>query len=193
MITRRTEILDAALACFIAHGVDGTTIAEIRARARATTGSVYHLFASKDAIVGALYLELLRAYHDDLREHLRRHTSARTLVRGVVEQYLGWVERRPDAARYLADARRAEAIATVETEIELVTASGLRQLAALMKPWTAAGAIQRVPVDVYLPILLGPAEVYARRWLAGEARTSMGRARTLLADAAWIAMRVTAS
>jgi AcrR family transcriptional regulator len=189
---RRTEILDAALASFIARGVDGMTIADIRARARATTGSVYHFFASKDAIVGALYLELLREYHDDLNEHLRRHTTARGLVRGFVERYLAWVERRPDAARYLLEARRTKAIATVEEEITAVTASRLRAVAALMRPWIEAGELQRLRADVYLPIMVGPAEVYARTWLAGAARTPIGRARTLLADAAWNALRARA-
>jgi AcrR family transcriptional regulator len=186
---RRGEILDAALASFVAHGVLGMTISDIRARAGATTGSVYHFFASKDAIVGALYLELLRDYHDDLTAQLRRHTSARGLVRGLVTQYLVWVERRPDAARYLFDARRAEAMATVEAEIKDATVTRMRLLAGLIKPWIEAGELQRVPVDIYLPIVFGGAEIYARNWLAGRARTPIARATRLLADAAWDALR----
>jgi len=189
---RRNEILDAALACFLEHGVDGVTIADIRARAGATTGSVYHFFASKDAIVGALYLELLREYHEELGERLRRNASARALVRSFVLQYLGWVERRPDAARFLVEWRRANALATVEAEIKAVTLERMRGIAALVRPWIDAGEIRRVPSDVYLPILIGPAEIYARTWLAGGARTSIRRARALLADAAWDALRARA-
>jgi AcrR family transcriptional regulator len=186
---RRTAILDAALASFLEHGVDGMTIADIRARAGATTGSVYHLFASKDAIVGALYLDVLREYHEELSERLRRHTTARGLVRGFVEQYLGWVERRPDAARYLVDARRAPAMATIDAELRAVTMERMRSIAELVKPWIEAGEIVRLRGDVYIPIMVGPAEVYARTWLAGGARTPIRRARTLLADAAWTALR----
>lgn len=45
--TRRREILDAALACFVENGLVATTIEEIRLAAGASIGSLYHHFASK--------------------------------------------------------------------------------------------------------------------------------------------------
>src|SRR5688500_3356123 len=97
---RRQEIALAALACFTDRGIDRTTIADIRDRAGATTGSIYHFFAGKDALVGALYVDVLLRYRTSLLERLARARSARSAVRGIVEHYLDWVEEHGDAARF---------------------------------------------------------------------------------------------
>ena len=186
---RRTEIVRAALASFIANGIEGATIADIRTRAGATTGSVYHFFQGKDAIVAAVYLDVLRRYQVDLVRRVRRHTSARALVRGVVEHYLSWVERRTDAARFLMEARDGPAIATIEDEIARGNAAIYQELLERMRRWIETGEIRRLPLDVYLSILVGPVESFTRLWFSSRTSTSLPRARELLADAAWDALR----
>jgi TetR/AcrR family transcriptional regulator, repressor of fatR-cypB operon len=52
---RREAILDAALACFEEKGFHGTTIPDIAVRARVASGTIYHYFASKEALVNAVY------------------------------------------------------------------------------------------------------------------------------------------
>src|SRR5690349_25121687 len=54
---RRQAILDAALECFSTLGYDQTTLADIRARSGASTGSIYHHFGSKERIAASLYLD----------------------------------------------------------------------------------------------------------------------------------------
>ncbi|HTO27428.1 MAG TPA: TetR family transcriptional regulator, partial [Devosia sp.] len=44
-IDRRRQILDAALSAFLERGYAATSIADIRARSGASTGSIYHFFA----------------------------------------------------------------------------------------------------------------------------------------------------
>ena len=51
---RRRTILAAALACFAEHGYEATTLGQIRERSGASVGSIYHLFASKEEIAGAV-------------------------------------------------------------------------------------------------------------------------------------------
>jgi len=54
---RRRTILYAALQCFSIDGFVDTTIASIRERAAASTGSIYHHFKSKDHLAAILYVE----------------------------------------------------------------------------------------------------------------------------------------
>jgi AcrR family transcriptional regulator len=184
---RRAEILDAALSCFTARGVDGTTIADIRQRAGATTGSIYHFFAGKDALVGALYVEVLRAYRASLLERLARARSARSAVRGIVEHYLDWVGERPEAARFLFEARRSPAVAAVEEEIRANNRDLFRGVRAqLARLGVAAAGV--LPPDLLIAMVIGPATTYAREHLAGHAATDLRRARRILADAAWAAL-----
>lgn len=51
---KRKEILAAAERCFANKGFHGTTIAQICAEARISPGHLYHYFASKEAIIGAI-------------------------------------------------------------------------------------------------------------------------------------------
>ncbi|WP_394848451.1 TetR/AcrR family transcriptional regulator [Pendulispora brunnea] len=186
---RRSEILDAALACFVERGIGATTIADIRERAGATTGSVYHFFASKDAILGALYVDRLLRYQRDLAWRVKRHRTARAFIRGIVEHYLEWVETDPPSARFLFDARRTEAIAAVEAEIAQANAESFAMVREIARGFVAKGELEKFPMDVFTALIIGPAAAYARQWLEGQSKTDMARARVLLADAAWASVR----
>ena len=64
--SRRTQeaLLAAAAALVAERGIEGTTIADIAARADASVGAVYHHFRDKKAITHALfdrYCELMAA------------------------------------------------------------------------------------------------------------------------------------
>ena len=52
---RREAILDAALHCFVERGFYGTTIPEIADKAQIASGTIYHYFDSKEALVNALF------------------------------------------------------------------------------------------------------------------------------------------
>jgi AcrR family transcriptional regulator len=52
---RRDSIMEAALHCFVERGYHGTSIPEIAAQANIAAGTIYHYFASKEALVNALY------------------------------------------------------------------------------------------------------------------------------------------
>jgi len=52
---RRDDILAAALACFVAEGFHGTAVPEVAKKAGVATGTIYHYFPSKEALVNALY------------------------------------------------------------------------------------------------------------------------------------------
>ncbi|MFO0750555.1 MAG: TetR/AcrR family transcriptional regulator [Myxococcota bacterium] len=52
---RRDDILAAALECFVTAGFHGTAVPEVAKRAGVATGTIYHHFASKEALVNALY------------------------------------------------------------------------------------------------------------------------------------------
>ncbi len=52
---RRESILDAALHCFVERGFHGTAIPQIAEKAAIASGTIYHYFDSKEALVNALY------------------------------------------------------------------------------------------------------------------------------------------
>jgi AcrR family transcriptional regulator len=62
--TRRSEILDAAMACFADHGYHETSIDDIAAHSGLSKGAIYHHFDSKREILASLF----EAWADQLIE-----------------------------------------------------------------------------------------------------------------------------
>jgi len=52
---RREAILTAALSCFVECGYHGTAVPQVAKRAGIATGTIYHYFPGKEALVNALY------------------------------------------------------------------------------------------------------------------------------------------
>jgi len=60
--SKKTLILDAALALFTINGFHGTTTAAIAREAKVATGTLFHHFATKEALIEALYLEVKKEF-----------------------------------------------------------------------------------------------------------------------------------
>src|SRR5215831_14403932 len=115
---RRKEILNAALHCFTTIGFAGTTMADIRVRARASIGSIYHHFRSKEQLAAALYVEGLRDYQESFLAELDRRSRARDAVLALVRHHLQWIRKNPDLSRFLYDHRQSEFVTAAESAIK---------------------------------------------------------------------------
>lgn len=182
---RRRDILQAALAAFEEPGYEAATIEDIRRRAGASIGSIYHHFGSKAGIASALYRDGLADYQAGLLAHMSRARSARSLVQTAVRYHLDWATAHPAWARYLLHMRRVEPVAAIEIQLREMNTTLVRQVLDLLHPYIDRGEIQRLPAEILLSLLLGPAQEFVRLWLSGRAGLTPQQARRLLADAAW--------
>jgi AcrR family transcriptional regulator len=185
---RREAILTAALDCFVRQGYTATTVEDICRASGASVGSVYHHFGGKDRIAAALYVDSLAGYQAGFLATLRAHEDARAGVEGVVRHHVGWVRDHPDVARFV--------LAVGETEVVAAAASVLRRrnrafFAAVGEWFGGHPGLPDLAPDLLEPLLLGPAQEFARHWLAGRATTTPERAQDVLAAAAWNALTTT--
>lgn len=185
---RSEEILDAALECFVRRGYSATTIDDIRRASGASVGSLYHRFGGKDRIAAALYVRGMAAYQASFLAALEEHDEARAGVEALVRAHLRWVQANPDLARYLLAVRETEVLAAAETELRRRN----RAFFAAVRRWFARHPeLPDLPADLLEPLLLGPAQEFARHWLAGRAATDPARAEAVLAAAAWHTLTAT--
>jgi AcrR family transcriptional regulator len=63
-VDRRTSLVDAALAAFVAKGVSGASVDDIVAAAGVAKGTFYLYFGSKDEVVSAVAARLMEAVGD---------------------------------------------------------------------------------------------------------------------------------
>src|SRR3974390_2553871 len=63
----RSDFLVAALAIVAEHGPSAVTVGSITERLRAPTGSFYHRFASRNVLLGVLWLRTVLAFQQGVR------------------------------------------------------------------------------------------------------------------------------
>jgi len=186
--SRKREILRAALHCFTTIGFAGTTLADIHVRAKASIGSIYHHFRSKEQLAAALYVEGLRDYQESFLGELDRHRRAREAVSSLVRHHLRWVRDNPDWSRFLYDHRQSEFVAAAEGAIRDLNEGFYRASGARWQGFLDSGEMIELPRDLMIAILLGPSQEFARNWVAGRTRTELEDAADVLAESAWRAL-----
>jgi AcrR family transcriptional regulator len=183
--TRRSAILDAALAEFTVHGVAGTSIDDIRRRSGASVGSIYHHFGDKDGIAGALYLDGLGGYQRGFTNVLDGAEAARVGVENGVRHHLSWVDSHRDLARFLLLARDARVVVAAEKPLRDLNRKFFGHVEGWTRPLIADGELRDLDPELIYALWIGPSQELARHWLAGRSRASLTESADVLADAAW--------
>lgn len=192
-VATRDRLLDAASEAILQDGIDAVSMDLVRNRAGVSNGSLYHHFASKAHLVDALYAQALREFHAALAVPIAGRASARTGVRGMVRAYVEWVLEHPDRARILHSLRRTEELAQAPGEWKLVRDEGFGLLRRWMEARIAEGEMRDLPFDLWVALVFAPAISLTGSWLRAKEPSVPARHRTLLADAAWMAVRAEGS
>ncbi|MDF3307327.1 TetR/AcrR family transcriptional regulator [Rhodococcus sp. T2V] len=88
---RRAELVAAAVRMIAAHGVDGATTRRIAQDANAPLATLHYCFATKEVLFAAVFEHVTAQYREVLTRNdvqVDVETTARTLLRGVMEWYL---------------------------------------------------------------------------------------------------------
>jgi len=187
---RKRDILNAALALFDAEGASGVTIEGLVRAAGASVGSIYHHFGNRDGVMAALYEAGLDDYRLGLLRAVEEQPSARGKVEALVRFHLMWAEKNPAWARYLLQARRAPEVQGADGSIRQTTDAFGRRVFALFQPHIKADEIRRSHKDLYLPMVVGAAHEFTRRFLTGRTEAGPKDVADELAAATWRAVAV---
>ena len=182
---RKSDIIKAALSCFNELGYAETTMALIRKKAGASTGSIYHHFQSKDQLAAAVYLEGILDYQKGYVQALERQTNAKKGITAIIKYHLGWVEQNPEWARYLNQMRHARFMKQTEEAFLRANQEFMNRMGLWFGSHIKAGHLKKLPKEVFSALLMGPIQEYTRIWLAGYAQLKPKEASKYLAEAAW--------
>jgi AcrR family transcriptional regulator len=91
-----SDFLDAALALAAEHGPSAVTVAAISARLKAPTGSFYHRFASRDALLAQLWFNTVLAFQEGIEASLDAGDGLRAALHTPA-----WVREHLDEGRLL--------------------------------------------------------------------------------------------
>lgn len=186
---RRRQIIKAALACFSDRGFDRTTMEDIRLTSGASTGSIYHHFKNKEQLAAEVYLDGIIDYQTGFLTELVRHDQAKGGIMAMVGYHLQWAIDHPRWARYLFRMRHAEFMAEIEPTFKEQNQRFVDRVTSWFAPHIEGGVLRRLPRELYVSILFGPCQDFARRCLCGKARSGLSAASTALGEAAWRSLR----
>lgn len=182
---RRTQILEAALAAFLEHGYAATTIAEIRHRSGATTGSIYHFFSGKGALAQALLEESVAGW--SATGVADSDALAEAAIKASVRGLLTWGLANPKLFRFMDEIRALADADEGFSGVAALLAKGQADAAAAYRRFVRQGAVRPLPWPVAHALMLGPAYLYLRAVLNLGGRGSKPAIETLV-DAAWEAV-----
>lgn len=185
---RRKALLEGALTLFVTRGFDQTSMDAICAHAGVTKGSVYHHFASKEALAATLYAEAVADIHQVVQHALRHARGAREGVEQLVRAYLGWFSKHKQLGTFVfrvMDGRMLDAhISTVrDAQVAFET-----QTVAWLADAIQAGEVSAQLPTLIVALVIGPARDFLRRWLAHTRPAEMREAMATLPIAAWKAV-----
>ncbi len=98
---KRDRLLEAALDLFETRGFDGVAVPEIAAKAGVATGTVYRYFASKEALVNALYRHWKAVYNAFVLAPVAPSLSARARFSAYWQRMMVFARTYPRAARFM--------------------------------------------------------------------------------------------
>lgn len=189
-MSAKDKILQAALTLFYRQGYTATTVAAIRDQAEVSNGSFFHAFPSKEALGAALYLHVLRQYHDHMLAALNPEHSGAQGIAELVQAHLNWVSKQRPQAHFLFQQAQAEWVQLIRSQ----QAQANRELELGASQWyrarVEAGELLDLPYAVFMAQLIGPAQLICRAWLAGRSKDKPQTHAAALAAAATRALSV---
>ncbi len=177
----RDRLLAVALRRFTTDGALSATLEEIRVEAGVSVGALYHHFADKAALAGALYVETLRAYQDHFLTVLDAHPAAEDGVRAAVRHTLDWCAAHPAEAQLLFGGRNAaDTAALAEINRDFFSKVGRWY-------WGHAhyGVLKHLDFSLVSSLWLGATLDHIRHLLNAGETTVPPATADILAEAAW--------
>ncbi|MCQ0025573.1 TetR/AcrR family transcriptional regulator [Streptomyces somaliensis DSM 40738] len=164
------QFLDAAVRLAAAGGPPAVTMSAVAHAVGAPSGSVYHRFAGRTALLAEVWLRTVERFQDGHRAVLVRESDPREAVRAAARHVVGWSRTHPDEAALLlygaADFGRADWSEEHTRRAELGDQRVFASLKALAGALGAADERGRARVTLALVDL--PLSVIRRHLRAGE-------------------------
>lgn len=188
-ISRKKEIIEAALECFTQSGTTDALINDICRKSNCSSGSIYHHFGSKEQLAGAVYLEGIADYQEGYINALESSVGAEAGVYAVIAYHLEWVVKKPDWALFLIRERHSSFMGEQEKELCRLNQEFVKRISAWFNTHIVSGTIKKLSPELYQAILMGPVQEYIENYLLPGQKKDIQYVSEELGFCAWIALR----
>lgn len=183
---RQQQILDAALYCFLEQGIDATTIADVRARSSASTGSIYHHFRDKDGLVSGVLQRIVDRYQASLQTALPEMNTPKALIMGIVFHFTEWAAQHNSSAKLLSELQGSSRLPQSNGRADLQKDTLLNPALVDIEKAADDGNIIKLAAPLYEAVILGPVFAVNDHWSPENPHAPLEA--ELLAKCAWQAL-----
>ncbi|MFQ5823545.1 MAG: TetR/AcrR family transcriptional regulator [bacterium] len=107
-LTKKSEVIDAALSLFMRKGIKATTTRDIALRAGISEGTIYRHFDSKEELAEIIFDQNLEFFWKFLKGYLKNTKTPEGMLRAFVEGFFEFARREPRSYGFVIAAHQTE-------------------------------------------------------------------------------------
>lgn len=182
-MSKRKDILNAALKLFIDKGFDNTPTSLISKEAGVATGTLFHHFKTKEELINKLYIHLKEDIHGSLQVKIRKSDSVQDRMKYIWLEYTKWGITNPDRYRFLhlagtsayIEESTREQVETLYSDIFSVIDDGYKKKIFQLQPRALLMSIMVAHLNATLTHFLENPDDYKKKKIVEDAFGSFWR------------------
>lgn len=107
-LTKKTEVIDAALSLFMRKGIKATTTRDIALRAGISEGTIYRHFESKEELAESIFEQNLNYFWKFLKGYLKHANGPEEMLRAYIEGFFEFSRREQRRYSFIIAAHQTE-------------------------------------------------------------------------------------
>jgi AcrR family transcriptional regulator len=144
MSDKRTQIIEASIELFASNGFWNTPTSKITKHAKVSTGTLFNYFASKDALIDAVYMQLKQEQAAYIAANYPVGGPVRERTEHIWFRYIDWGVRNPVRYKLL---RQMKVSDMVSDEAQLHSLSDWAFAASLTAEALASGVYREISAE----------------------------------------------
>jgi AcrR family transcriptional regulator len=149
---KERRILAAATELFALRGYSNVTVPEVAGRARVGLGTLYLRYPSKEALGNAVFRHCKLAWKEAVLDPWTTKGGAEAQLRDYWSRLARFVDKQPDAARYLETTPLGHALDAASQALRDEVG---RRSAERVGAWMTSGEVRRLPIEVVAALVHG--------------------------------------
>lgn len=192
-MTTRQRILTEATSQLLERGYHSFTISSVREALDLSSGSMFHAFGSKAALVAEVYVEGMMLYQRAAMEAVTGQPDPAEAIRALIATHLSWVSDHRHLAEFLFTSQPDEVVDAAAPALLEANTAFFKIIEDLVSEASATGIATDLPVAVGHALIIGPSQEYCRQWTRGNVSDEPRLLTTTYQAAALSALRSTLS